>query len=119
MWGNVSAFVAGWGVRDHCGGLPCSVRWRSAGSRRVKVVVKVVSLEADELSGNGMSVGKPYVVVDSDECSRESCLGEWSKAEGRWLFGDALSFAASRMEKLTVTAYSKQEVRSIFPQIVA
>jgi hypothetical protein len=110
MWGNVSAFVAGFAVRDHCGGMPCRARWRSADSKRVKVVVKVISLEADELKGNGISMGKPYVVVEGNECSRESCLGEWSKTEGRWLFGDALSFAASRKEKLTVTAYAKQEV---------
>jgi hypothetical protein len=76
----------------------------------VKIAVKVVSLEADALAGGAMLSGKPYVVVEGDDNSRESCLGEWCRSENRWLFGEELSFDATRKEKLTISAYAKQEV---------
>lgn len=111
MWRDMSAFVAGWAVRDHCGGLPCRARWRGAAARKVKLSVKFVSLECDGLVGGQLlPTARPYIVVQGDDATGESCLGDWSRTEGRWLFGEAVTIQCTRQEKLSFTAYAKAEV---------
>jgi hypothetical protein len=111
MWNNLSSFAAGWTIRNECGPLPCKARCLGDDTRKVKIAIRIVSLEADRLDGDQIMVaGKPYLVVEGDEASRQSCVGEWSSRQRKWLFGEEFSFAAGHKEKLTVTAYVKQEV---------
>ena len=50
---------------------------------QVKLSVKFVSLECDGLVGGQLlPTARPYIVVDGDDASRESCLGDWCGGGG-------------------------------------
>jgi hypothetical protein len=114
MWSFLGGNAVGWtlgNLKNECASVPCRARCLGDDTRKVKIAIRLVSLEADRLDGDQIMVaGKPYIVVEGDEGSRQSCVGEWSPRQRKWLFGEEFSFAAGPKEKLTMTAYVKQEV---------
>jgi len=109
---NITSFFAGFLVRGQCGNLPCSAKWRTRGpSRTVRLTIRLVSLEVEGLQGGGLVSGThPFVKLESDEVeAKQSCLGEWSADEKRWLFNEQLTFDVTPRDQFLVTAFAQTE----------